>query len=170
MIDAELLTLLTSMNQKIDTLYEMKEKVDSLYEMKEKVDSLYEMKEKIDSLYEMKKKVDSLYEIKAKVVSIDERLCSLENIVTVMQYEHGRKLDLLLDYAKANMEKHDEYDKQFAYMNAKFFDYDIRLSVIEDSAYYKKVMEEKAAFIKESADKGKAFLEKQEKSKESSMN
>lgn len=132
MIDAELLKLLTSMNQKIDTLYEMKEKVDSLYEMKEKVDSLHEIKE--------------------KVVSIDERLYSLENIVTVMQYEHGRKLDFLLDYAKANMEKHDEYDKQFAYMNAKFFDYDIRLSVIEDSAYYKKVMEEKTAFIKESAD------------------
>lgn len=95
MIDAELLKLLTSMNQKIDTLYEMKEKVDSLYEMKEKVDSLHEIKE--------------------KVVSINERLYSLENIVTVMQYEHGRKLDFLLDYAKANMEKHDEYDKQFAY-------------------------------------------------------
>ena len=142
MIDPELLTLLTSMNHKIDNLYQMKTKVDSLYEMKDKVDSLYEMKDKVNS--------------------IDERLSSLENIVTVMQYEHGRKLDLLLDYAKANMEKHDEYDRQFAYMNAKFFDYDIRLSIIEDSEYYKRIMEEKAAFIKKTADKGKAYLESQQ--------
>lgn len=137
MVDPELLTILNSMNQKIDSLYEMKNKVDSLYEMKDKVDSLYEMKDKVNS--------------------IDKRLSSLENIVTVMQYEHGRKLDLLLDYAKANMEKHEEYDKQFAYMHSKFFDYDVRLSVIEDSEYYKRVMAEK----NESANKGRFLIENQ---------
>ena len=95
--------------------------------------------------------------------SIDERLSALEDVVTVMQYEHGRKLDLLLDYAKASIEKHEQYDKQFDYVYSKMFDYDVRLSVIEDSEHFQNVMAKKAAFIRKFADKGKEIVESQNK-------
>ena len=160
-------------NSKVDSLYEMKDKVDSLYSMKDKiesideinskVDSLYSMKDKIESIDEINSKVDSLYSMKDKVDSIDERLSALEDVVTVMQYEHGRKLDLLLDYAKASIEKHEQYDKQFDYVYSKMFDYDVRLSVIEDSEHFQNVMAKKAAFIRKFADKGKEIVESQNK-------
>ena len=160
-------------NSKVDSLYEMKDKVDSLYSMKDKIESIDEIKSKVDSLYSMKdkiesideinSKVDSLYSMKDKVDSIDERLSALEDVVTVMQYEHGRKLDLLLDYAKASIEKHEQYDKQFDYVYSKMFDYDVRLSVIEDSEHFQNVMAKKAAFIRKFADKGKEIVESQNK-------
>ena len=148
---------------KVDSLYEMKDKVDSLYEMKDKVDSLYAMKDKIESIDEIRDKVDSLCTLKDKVDSLDERLSALEDVVTVMQYEHGRKLDLLLDYAKASIEKHEQYDKQFDYVYSKMFDYDVRLSVIEDSEHFQNVMAKKAAFIRKFADKGKEIVESKNK-------
>ena len=189
-MDNEILQILKSMNQKMDvmgekvdylygmkdkiesideirnkvySLYEMKDKVDSLYEMKDKVDSLYAMKDKIESIDEIRDKVDSLCTLKDKVDSIDERLSALEDVVTVMQYEHGRKLDLLLDYAKASIEKHEQYNKQFDYVYAKMFDYDVRLSVIEDSEHFQNVMAKKAAFIRKFADKGKEIVESKNK-------
>ena len=179
-MDNEILQILQSMNKKMDVigdkvdyLYGMKDKIESIDEIRSKVDSLYGMKDKIesideirskvDSLYEMKDKVDSLYSMKDKVDSIDERLSALEDVVTVMQYEHGRKLDLLLDYAKASIEKHEQYDKQFDYVYSKMFDYDVRLSVIEDSEHFQNVMAKKAAFIRKFADKGKEIVESQNK-------
>ncbi len=149
-MDNEILQILQSMNKKMDV-------------MGDKVDYLYSMKDKIESIDEINSKVDSLYSMKDKVDSIDERLSALEDVVTVMQYEHGRKLDLLLDYAKASIEKHEQYDKQFDYVYSKMFDYDVRLSVIEDSEHFQNVMAKKAAFIRKFADKGKEIVESQNK-------
>lgn len=169
-MDNEILQILQSMNKKMDVmgdkvdyLYSMKDKIESIDEIKSKVDSLYSMKDKIESIDEINSKVDSLYSMKDKVDSIDERLSALEDVVTVMQYEHGRKLDLLLDYAKASIEKHEQYDKQFDYVYSKMFDYDVRLSVIEDSEHFQNVMAKKAAFIRKFADKGKEIVESQNK-------
>ncbi len=159
-MDNEILQILQSMNKKMDVIGD---KVDYLYGMKDKIESIDEIRSKVDSLYEMKDKVDSLYSMKDKVDSIDERLSALEDVVTVMQYEHGRKLDLLLDYAKASIEKHEQYDKQFDYVYSKMFDYDVRLSVIEDSEHFQNVMAKKAAFIRKFADKGKEIVESQNK-------
>lgn len=169
-MDNEILQILQSMNKKMDVigdkvdyLYGMKDKIESIDEIRSKVDSLYGMKDKIESIDEINSKVDSLYSMKDKVDSIDERLSALEDVVTVMQYEHGRKLDLLLDYAKASIEKHEQYDKQFDYVYSKMFDYDVRLSVIEDSEHFQNVMAKKAAFIRKFADKGKEIVESQNK-------
>lgn len=169
-MDNEILQILQSMNKKMDVmgdkvdyLYSMKDKIESIDEIRSKVDSLYSMKDKIESIDEIRSKVDSLYSMKDKVDSIDERLSALEDVVTVMQYEHGRKLDLLLDYAKASIEKHEQYDKQFDYVYSKMFDYDVRLSVIEDSEHFQNVMAKKAAFIRKFADKGKEIVESQNK-------
>ena len=169
-MDNEILQILKSMNQKMDVmgekvdyLYGMKDKIESIDEIRNKVDSLYAMKDKIESIDEIRDKVDSLCTLKDKVESIDERLSALEDVVTVMQYEHGRKLDLLLDYAKASIEKHEQYNKQFDYVYAKMFDYDVRLSVIEDSEHFQNVMAKKAAFIRKFADKGKEIVESKNK-------
>lgn len=62
----------------------------------------------------------------------DNRLTSLENIVTKIEYEHSKKLDLLLDYAKGNIEKHATYDADITQINSKLFNHDIRIDVLEE--------------------------------------
>ena len=62
----------------------------------------------------------------------DAQFISLGNIITKMEYEHGKKLDLLLDYAKATMEKHEQYDKSLSQIDAKLFNHDIRINILEN--------------------------------------
>lgn len=62
----------------------------------------------------------------------DAQFVSLGNIITKMEYEHGKKLDLLLDYAKANIEKHEQYDESLSQINAKIFNHDIRINILEN--------------------------------------
>ena len=70
--------------------------------------------------------------------SINERLTSLEHTCTIIEKEHGEKLDLLLDYASANIEKHEEYDKKFDEVDRRLFTHDAKLAIIEGSDFYKK--------------------------------
>ncbi len=81
--------------------------------------------------------------IRAELDSIKERLTSLENICTIIQEEHTYKLDLLLDYASANIEKHEEYDKKFNKIDNKLFIHDTKLAIIESSDFYQKMIKGK---------------------------
>lgn len=93
---------------------------------------------------ELKSDMNSMYtELKKDINSINERLQSVENICTVIEKEHGEKLDLLLDYASANIEKHEEYDKKLEHFDNKFFDHDVRIGIIESSDWYKKMVKGK---------------------------
>lgn len=101
-----------------------------------------ELKSDMNSMRdELKGDMNSMHaELKGDISSINKRLQSLENICTVMQKEHGEKLDLLLDYASANIEKHEEYDKKMEHFDNKLFDHDVRLGIIEGSSWYKKMI------------------------------
>lgn len=93
---------------------------------------------------EMNSKMDSFKdEIKSELVNIKERLTSVENTCTVIEKEHGEKLDLLLDYASGNIEKHEEYDKKFNKVDNKLFIHDAKLAIIEGSDVYKKMIKGK---------------------------
>lgn len=76
--------------------------------------------------------------LREDVDTINIRLTSLEHTCTVIEKEHGDKLDLLLDYAAANIEKHKEYDKKFEEVDRRLFIHDAKLANIEDSDFYKK--------------------------------
>lgn len=104
-----------------------------------------ELKSDMNSMRdELKNDMNSMYvELKGDINSINQRLQSLENVCTVMQKEHGEKLDLLLDYASANIEKHEDYDKKIEHFDNKFFDHDVRLGIIESSSLYKKMIKGK---------------------------
>ena len=71
----------------------VEEKVEGL---EEKVEGL---EEKVEGLEE---KMDNMQK---EIIDIKERLGRLENIVTVMQQEHGDKLDALFDAFKMQNEK-----------------------------------------------------------------
>lgn len=67
-----------------------------------------------------------------ELCDVKNRLQNLENAVTVIEKEHGEKLDLLLDYASGNIQKHGEYDKNFKKIDSKLFDHDVRIAIVQD--------------------------------------
>lgn len=77
-------------------------------------------------------------DINARFDSLEKRVISLENTCTILEKEHGDKLDLLLDYVSANIEKHEKYDKNFELTKNTLFDHDVRLGIIESTPSYKK--------------------------------
>lgn len=148
MVDPELIEVLTSFKNEIigemnSFKTEIKGEMNSFKaEIKDEMDSFKtEIKDEMDSFKtEIKGEMNSF---RSELDSIKDRLSSVENICTVIQEEHGKKLDLLLDYASANMEKHEEYDRNFERIDDKLFDYDVRLSIIEGSELYKKAIKSK---------------------------
>lgn len=137
MVDPELIEVLSSFK---DEIYS---KIDSLRdEMISNNNSLRnEMNSNIDSLRD--EMISNNNSIKAELESIKERLTSVENTCTVIEKEHGYKLDLLLEYASANIEKHEEYDKKFNKIDNRLFIHDAKLAIIEGSDIYKKAIKGK---------------------------
>ena len=105
---------------------------NALLEFKKEVNERFEAVDKrfetIDKRFDEN---DVNYDLRFK--SIEERLSSLERITTKMEYEHGRKLDILLDYAQANIEKHAQYDQEFFDIHAQLFDHSNRIEILEEA-------------------------------------
>lgn len=105
-----------------------------------------------DEMYTFKNEtqgaIDSLrydiYKINNKLIFMEQRLTSVENICTVMQEEHGKKLDLLLEYTTTNIKQHEDYDKSFQKVNNKLFEHDAKFSIIEGSDIYQKMIKGKS--------------------------
>ena len=141
MVDPELVEVLTSFTS------EIKDQMDSFKsEIKDEMDSFKsEIKDEMNSFKsEIKDEMNSFKdEVKGELVDIKERLTSVENTCTVIEKEHGYKLDLLLEYASANIEKHEEYDKNFNKIDNRLFIHDAKLAIIEGSDIYKKAIKGK---------------------------
>ena len=67
-----------------------------------------------------------------------EDLDSVKKSCLRMEVEHGEILAILKDAAAANLENHQQYDNFSENTEKKLFNHDIRLSIIEDSNFYKK--------------------------------
>lgn len=72
-------------------------------------------------------------EIDSHFTKSDNRLTSLENIVTKMEHEHGEKLAFLCDNVKINNEKHEEFEQVLNKINSKIYDHDIRIEILEEN-------------------------------------
>ncbi len=152
MVDSELVKLLSDWKEELkgnmDAMRdELKSDMNAMRdELKSDMDAMRdELKSDMNAMHdELKSDMNAIYsELKKDINSINQRLQSVENICTVIQKEHGEKLDLLLDYASANIEKHEEYDKKIEHFENKFFDHDVRLGIIEGSDWYKKMIKGK---------------------------
>lgn len=64
-------------------------------------------------------------------VSTENRLTSLEKTVAKIEYEHGDKLAVLLDYATANEEQHKELKDSIDNINNVLFNHSARISTLE---------------------------------------
>lgn len=135
-------SLRDEMNSNIGSL---RDEMNSNYSaLEDKIDSNYSaLDDKINSSNKSIWKELSLIRketaaLREDVDTINIRLTSLENTCTVIEKEHGDKLDLLLDYAAANIEKHKEYDKKFDKVDRRLFIHDAKLANIEGSDFYKK--------------------------------
>ena len=80
-------------------------------------------------------------EINARIDSLDERLTNLEGICAVMQYELNKKMDTVLDYIKQDIQKHEEFENHFNYVDSKLVDHSVRLSIIESTKAYKSAVD-----------------------------
>ena len=136
----------SALEDKIDSNYSaLNDKIDFNYSaLEDKIDSNYSsLDDKINSSNKSIWKELSLIRketaaLREDVDTINIRLTSLEHTCTVIEKEHGDKLDLLLDYAAANIEKHKEYDKKFEEVDRRLFIHDAKLANIEGSDFYKK--------------------------------
>ena len=80
-------------------------------------------------------------EVNARFDAVEERLSLVENTCTVMQYEHGKKLETIFDYIKEDLEKHENYENRFNQVDSKLADYSIRLSIVESTGAYKSALD-----------------------------
>ena len=150
MLDPELVEFFNNFKEEMkdemnSSISSLRDEMNSNYSaLEDKIDSNYSsLDDKINSSNKSIWKELSLIRketaaLREDVDTINIRLTSLEHTCTVIEKEHGDKLDLLLDYAAANIEKHKEYDKKFEEVDRRLFIHDAKLANIEGSDFYKK--------------------------------
>ena len=86
-----------------------------------------------DELHQdMKKMNDDLRdEFNHKFDNLEKKVDDISRSVAVIEQEHGYKIDTLLNYASANTEKHEEYDKIFNKHDDILENHDARIYKLE---------------------------------------
>ena len=74
--------------------------------------------------------------INESIKPLEERLTSLEHSVAVIEYEHGDKIQILLDSVTGILEKQDEMINSINYLKSKDYDHDVRIAVLEELSGY----------------------------------
>ena len=100
----------------------------------EKLDALDERTKNTDKVIEevILKKLEKLDTLESEVRANQESIKKLNDSFTVFDFEINKKIDTLFDAIKSNEEKHDVFHKNIVSLNAKTFNHDIRISVLED--------------------------------------
>lgn len=118
-IDAKFEELETKLYERMDTRFEKLEA--KLYE---RMDTKFEdfkcqfSSELADVLHDM-------------MVTIDKRFNKMEAYINQRFEIQDKKIDLLLEYAKDNLQKHDIYDTTFSKIDSKLLNHDLRLNSLE---------------------------------------
>ncbi len=60
------------------------------------------------------------------------RLTSLENTVTMIEAEHGKKIDIALEYISGAIQQHDEITETLNKINSKLDGHDVHIEVLEE--------------------------------------
>lgn len=93
---------------------------------------------KMDSMQQdiynkMDSKLDAMQQdIYNKMDNMQQDIRSLQKDVAIIQYEHGNKIQLLLDYAVQNSEEHAKMNALLEKHSSILDNHEIRLQVVED--------------------------------------
>lgn len=149
LFDKKFLEIEGKLEQKIDTKFEelelkLYEKMDARFEELElklckKMDARFEelelkLYEKMDAKFEDFKSqfsselADVLHDM---MVTIDNRFNKMESYINQRFEIQDKKIDLLLEYSKDNLQKHDIYDRTFSKIDSKLLNHDLRLNSLE---------------------------------------
>lgn len=91
-----------------ETQNRMQDALDKMLERQDKMEKRQDKMEKRQGRMEVRQ--DSMEE---KQDRMQEELTRIGNIVAKMEYEHGRKLDLILDVLIGHTEKLEEHERRF---------------------------------------------------------
>ena len=133
-IDAKFEELETKLYERMDTRFEeletkLYERMDTRFEELES--KLYE---RMDTKFEdfkcqfSSELADVLHDM---MVTIDKRFNKMEAYINQRFEIQDKKIDLLLEYAKDNLQKHDIYDTTFSKIDSKLLNHDLRLNSLE---------------------------------------
>ena len=146
MVDSELLEVLTSFKNEIIAGMATKDDLVSLENRmatKEDLASLENRMASKDDLASFKGEFISFKnEVNDRFDAVDERLDFLQHTCSLMQFEHGQKLNIIFDYIKEDLEKHEQYKHHSNIVDTKLMDHSIRLSILESSGVYKSALEQ----------------------------
>ena len=129
--------------KKLDILENKSNNTDQIIQeiVLKKLDVLNERTQNTDKVIEevILKKLEKLDVLEAEVKANRESIQKLNDNFTVFDFEINKKIDTLFDAITANNEKHDLFEKSIVSLNAKTFNHDIRISVLEDYNKNKKI-------------------------------
>lgn len=134
LFDKKFLEVEDRLDKKIDAKFEafelkMDKKMDAKFEAFE-----LKMDEKMNTKFEGFKKQFSLElsdVLHDMMVTIDYRFNKMEESINQRFSTQDKKIDLLLEYAKDNLHKHNLYDRQFSKIDSKLLNHDLRLNSLE---------------------------------------
>ena len=138
MFDKKFLEVEDRLDKKLDTKMDAKfekfeEKINNT--MDAKFESFkVEMDERMNSKFKDFKEQfslvlsDVLHDI---TTTIDSRFSKMEEKLNKRFAVQDKKIDLLLEYSRDNLRKHDEYDRNFSRIDSKLLNHDLRLNSLE---------------------------------------
>ena len=98
--------------------------------------------EMVSFMNEMRSEMTSFRnEVNERFNMVEDKLNRVNDTCTLIQYEHGKKLEAIFDYIKEDIEKHQHYKNHSNQVDAKLEDHSIRLSIIESTGAYKSALE-----------------------------
>ena len=78
--------------------------------------------------------------INTRLDSLAERVTNLEKTCAIIQEEHGKKLDLILDYIAGDIERNEQISQHFSHIDRTLADHSVRLAVIESTHVYQSAL------------------------------
>ncbi|MCI8352306.1 MAG: hypothetical protein HFJ58_01595 [Clostridia bacterium] len=124
--------ILTAIEQINKNLELTRQEMNSRFET---VDSRFDaMHNEMDSRFntmhnEMNSKFDASNKQSQEIL---DRLTSLENTVTIIEAEHGKKIDIALEYISGAIQQHDEIMETLNKINSKLDGHDVHIEVLEE--------------------------------------
>jgi len=133
-MDAKFEKFEEKMDSKLDARFEkFEEKINNTIDVKFESFKI-EMDERMNSKFKDFKEQfslelsDVLHDITA---TIDSKFSKMEEKINKRFALQDKKIDLLLEYSKDNLRKHDDYDRKFSKIDSKLLNHDLRLNSLE---------------------------------------
>ncbi len=104
--------ILISLKEKVDKIYEEQQEMkDDMTKMQGDMTKMQDDMTKLQG--NMTKMQGNMTKMQGDMIKMQDELTRLGNTVTLIEYEHGRKIDIILDVLIGHIDKFEEYEKRF---------------------------------------------------------